>query len=677
MAAVTYPADLVPFVDPVTGTTTPGHASLHTAYHDALEALAAQVGLPSAPAAGSLLADRVRRFGSVAELRASTASQWSGLARTLGCNSAEDGAGGPWIWRSDSVLADNTGTVVKPTAVVGAGRFHRLVVDSTVNVRWFGATGNGFHQRADGVCFQDAALTIPATDDTAAFRSAWDFCIGAANYAYLTPTANNVTFGWMTRPWRLHIPGGSYYVASATAMFSSARVALGGAQTGMMVTGDGKLNSIIRARQVSPAAGDWIIDIRGYYASFSRFGIWGCTGSEQLIDYSGGAASQDTMFEQLWLNSFKVMFQAGNTVNSDKTRWVDVSASSATTGSSLFRIAGNTQSVAHMVTGCSWGSYGAGSKMFDLTAGGAIAVFGSSLEVHDGATMFAITGTGATLGGQLVPNVQVHACKTECHGSSRYADLTYGSVYWSDTNTSAIIADTGNHKWVLRQAGKLMFHRCIPGSGKFGYVLTDTSATDMSVTATECDLPANWLTSFHEVFTDAGLSTPYAGIYQAARPVIRAAGCRDLDSNPFAGSIPTVVAANGEPYAHLGYRQSGELQEIRHTAYTWPSYGLPDTGGLGVATAARIVIPANCTIAEVGIVKSGASSGGTTQTWEVRDLDGTLLVSLTAAAATAPAFASATMARSVSSTNSRTLELKAAAGSSNHYAAGHFFVRYR
>lgn len=75
-----------------------------------------------------------------------------------GTLSAFDGAGGTWIYNNSGTpgtYTDNVGTVIVPTGGDGSGAYLRIY-DGAVNVRWFGAVGDG------------------VTDDFAAFRLALD-----------------------------------------------------------------------------------------------------------------------------------------------------------------------------------------------------------------------------------------------------------------------------------------------------------------------------------------------------------------------------------------------------------------------------------------------------------------------------------------------------------------------
>jgi hypothetical protein len=112
-------------------------------------------------------------YTSVADLRLADPTQEQNVL-TSGVVSEGDGGHGEWYWDSASTETDNTGTVVKVTAIT-TGRFKRLY-SGAVNVLWFGAK-------------LDATMTLggvlSGTDDAAAFQSALDYA-GANNISSVT-----------------------------------------------------------------------------------------------------------------------------------------------------------------------------------------------------------------------------------------------------------------------------------------------------------------------------------------------------------------------------------------------------------------------------------------------------------------------------------------------------------
>ncbi|MFA6125431.1 glycosyl hydrolase family 28-related protein [Sphingomonas sp.] len=91
-----------------------------------------------------------------------------------------DGGGGAFKWSAESTATDDAGTIIKPTAVSGAGRWLRIW-SGAVNVRWFGAKGDG------------------TTDDTTAVHAAIATVVASPGFGgkVVFPTGNfRVTSGY-------------------------------------------------------------------------------------------------------------------------------------------------------------------------------------------------------------------------------------------------------------------------------------------------------------------------------------------------------------------------------------------------------------------------------------------------------------------------------------------------
>jgi len=90
----------------------------------------------------SIGSTQVQSFNSIAALRLRSGTTIANAAKTLGYYAAGDGGGNSFYWDSTSTATDNAGTVIKPTAVAGAGRW--LAVNKfELNVQQFGARGDG------------------------------------------------------------------------------------------------------------------------------------------------------------------------------------------------------------------------------------------------------------------------------------------------------------------------------------------------------------------------------------------------------------------------------------------------------------------------------------------------------------------------------------------------------
>jgi len=150
-------------------------------------------GLTAGQEAALTTATRRQPVASIAALKALTPSAGDAV-NTLGYYAAGDGGGGTFYYDAAASTADNGGTIIAPT--VGAGRWLRAY-SGPVNVRWFGAKGDG------------------ATDDTAAIQA-------ALNTGLLT-----------------HVPAGSYIISQALTPPSPTGSYYGG------IIGDGSRKSII------------------------------------------------------------------------------------------------------------------------------------------------------------------------------------------------------------------------------------------------------------------------------------------------------------------------------------------------------------------------------------------------------------------------------------------------
>jgi hypothetical protein len=104
-------------------------------------------------ASGSLTTTET--FLNYQALRDSNAHTSESAVVVLGHTLDGDGGGGIFFWKAASTAVDNSGTVLKPTAVAGSGRWLRIYTGD-INVKWFGAVGNGI---ADDTPFVQAAIS--------------------------------------------------------------------------------------------------------------------------------------------------------------------------------------------------------------------------------------------------------------------------------------------------------------------------------------------------------------------------------------------------------------------------------------------------------------------------------------------------------------------------------------
>jgi hypothetical protein len=86
---------------------------------------------------------------TVADLRALAVVPEVITVTTLGCNTVGDNGAGRWIWSATSTATDNTGTIIRPSAIASnaPGRWLRVYGD-VVDSRWFGVVPDGVTDNA-------------------------------------------------------------------------------------------------------------------------------------------------------------------------------------------------------------------------------------------------------------------------------------------------------------------------------------------------------------------------------------------------------------------------------------------------------------------------------------------------------------------------------------------------
>jgi hypothetical protein len=619
-----------------------------------------------------------KTVNTIAELRNLSGASLNGSVLVSGYHSPGDSGGGVFYWDATSSASDDNGLVILPIGRSGAGRWLR-VWDAAMgmSVKWFGAVGDAeVRNKTTGTMHTTAALTTVATDDTQAFKDCVDAMWRSQHLAYDASSANTITYGYGARATHMVIPGGGYYIANPRAVYSKTRVSFSGSRTGWNTIGAGVVNTTIYIKDSSPGTDDYFISDRdaGPNFGFSDLSIMGCSGNEQIYDYYSTGASQDLRFIRVGFRNFKVGIRCTGSGNADKIVFDNVTVNSDVDGAKFFYITGNTQAVAHTFLGGNIYMGGAGYVFF-FEAGGLVSIHGGSWIVVDSAVMFHLSGSGATLGGQLMPNITMYGAKTECHNSAVIVDMNIGHILFVGMSVSSLPSDAGNPKYIIRNFGTISWLECNVAGGLAAVIEDASSYASMSrptFVLTNCILPQDYISDGVDTYTDQGLTSVYSGNNEAGRPRIYAQGCRD--SSTINSKI--TYAANGAPYSALGFSSRGVVKQSVVGAYSpWPGAGLPNTDS---GSYHRIVIPLNCMVTAVRISKTGTvqAGSGNTQSWTVKDLNGTLYATLTLNSAGEVKSEYATIARRCASDNQRTFELRADPGNTNHYAEGFFEIEY-
>lgn len=167
-----------------------------------------------------LRANDYQKFNSVKK-----ASNDRPLITLGGYYNLNDGGGGQFYYDDTATVADNGGTIIKPTSVSGAGRWKRIYNKSWVSVLWFGAVRYFRYDEGEGVGM---------TDSYTAFQAA----INSFDPLGIGYSADGVgakkTFG------TVFIPVGNYAISN-TLLIDKGSISLIGEGTGLDITNNSRL----------------------------------------------------------------------------------------------------------------------------------------------------------------------------------------------------------------------------------------------------------------------------------------------------------------------------------------------------------------------------------------------------------------------------------------------------
>lgn len=86
-------------------------------------------------------------ISSISALKTTAGSDSLSFCHVLGYHTKADGGGGGVFWDPSSTEPEDGGTIFQVSGIV-TGRWKRLLINSTINIRWFGAKGDGLHDDA-------------------------------------------------------------------------------------------------------------------------------------------------------------------------------------------------------------------------------------------------------------------------------------------------------------------------------------------------------------------------------------------------------------------------------------------------------------------------------------------------------------------------------------------------
>lgn len=598
------------------------------------------------------------------------------------------------------------GMVAPSVASAAAGKVDKGAL--TVNVADYGAVGDVQYldQRVSsgtfglasavpadadkfGRGFRDAGFAQPATDNTTAFRAAFDALLTAGRFAF---TQRAILTGNRALRRELYIPAGAYYVSDAAALFSLLRQSPSGSQAGIRIRGDGKRNTVLFVRITGTGANDFLfLDDNAFPAmELDGIAIVGCTGNERFIWHSSTGNTGRWAIDKCTFKDYKDWLTIGGSANAD--RWPIIASDFTTTvaGARLMVNSTNSQALSFEFVAPTITHF-QGGNVFEIGAGGQVHIWGGSGEIGgliaDGAGGCMAKIAGAGLSDQLAPTMALHDFKLELRADSALVDIADSVIVFRDCNImnngNTRIANGGKQHVVARHLGSVQFF-----GGIFGDLRIATSTDPIG------DYPYGnrahvliqdaWLKNAMLLHTEVtfytaagdGLTTVFdtngtGGGTAIGR--VQVEGCKPWGATYNGG---TFYAPNGSP----NHEMTWGSRPARPVRVTWRASSARGLGLPGSGSAPAVVIPPRTTLLRAGIVKQAENVGvgSASRTWAVKDGDGTTLATLTALGTDQWVSAiSPEMARQGRTTNHRTLTLTCeTASTSGTGCEGYFFVDY-
>jgi len=228
---------------------------------------------------------------SISELRKISSRSEAAFCR--GYASPADGGGGMFVWHSDDVQPDDSGVIISPEQPGEKGRWIRQFTVGEIDVRWFGATGDG------------------RTDDTLAFQKTRDY---AKRRSRSDPQVASDPLGSV----KIRIPAGTYLIAQPEALLDRTWPS---STLGLKYEGLGPGISSINYRPQSPGP----LLYNNNAILFLRLSglLFACNdGQSNFYESNSNGKAQDVRCDDVvWSGSWALGFKLSGTNTNSEYKW--------------------------------------------------------------------------------------------------------------------------------------------------------------------------------------------------------------------------------------------------------------------------------------------------------------------------------------------------------------------
>jgi hypothetical protein len=588
-----------------------------------------------------------------------------------------DGGGGRFQLDLTSTATLVPGMVEAPAS--GPGRWLRMWDQTTLHALWFGVVADGnVRLLTNGSVFVDNACTIPSTDNTAAMQRCFDWAqMMGTKVSFNASAPGTIVDGYRIGHPTVVLPPGGIYIGAARNLLSAARIVRpAGVQMGFRIEGQGMGNTVLWCRDIGAGPTDFVFnDVSlGRYWELAHFSVIGTTGDENFWRYEGlNGYGAGLIMRDIDVQTKRGLSITG-TVQSDTMHLANLRMFCTEYCVSI----DNGQSVGNSMVGCHLTASGPTAVGLKILVGGTVVATGGAWQSELGATLVQIKAPGHNTGLQLRPNILMIGTKPEVHDSAKLFDIDGGDVIIQGAPLHTLPGNTGNRKMIVRHQGSIHLRDCAINVAMSAALVTtgfpgEWNTDDRALITVEGgSLDYDWLSTVG-YFEDDALTVPFNDVDYTGIGRVVVDGVKGSQTSILSLGPTVNWAVNGAPYH---YRSFTTLQP-KHQAQTFVFYdqannGLPDTAGVS-----DLIIPKGCTIKSVRISKrAGFTSTGLGRVWQVANLSGLVLATLTVTSAGEVKTVVADVDVLVDTIAQRTLRLTCVTGAGGHYADGYAEVIY-